>query len=154
MNQLSGQPIAQRRRQNPPTQYRRNTDVIPTWVCAALMLCATPSYAVEVPSGQPVELHEVLVDDLGAETWLRFRFIAPQIARDGGSVDYEKAEPDMQFLCDSLAVPYIAEYKLEGEVIVISLADRVTEFGQPDPDATQFFEAYRPVDNSCIWEGL
>ena len=57
-------------------------------------------------------------------------------------------------LCETLALPYIAEYALSGDVVVISLADRDTEFGQADPDATQFFEAFRPVDNTCIWEGL
>ena len=107
-----------------------------------------------MPSGQPVELHEVLVDDLGSEIWLRFRFVAPEIARDGGSIDYAKAEPDMTHLCENLALPYIAEYELKGQMIVISLADRVTEFGQADPDATQFFEAYRLQDNTCIWEGF
>ena len=121
---------------------------------AALILTATPALAIEVPSGQPVELHEVLVDDLGSEIWLRFRFIAPQIAREGGSVNYAKAEPDMAHLCENLALPYIQDYALDGQMIVISLSDRETEFGQPDPAATQFFEAYRPVDNSCIWEGL
>ena len=120
----------------------------------ALTLAATPALAIDVPSGQPVELHEVLVDDLGDEVWLRFRFIAPEIAREGGSITYATAEPDFMHLCETLALPYIAEYALSGDVIVISLADRDTEFGLPDPDATQFFEAFRPVDNTCIWEGL
>ena len=48
----------------------------------------------------------------------------------------------------------MAEYALTGDMIVVSLADRETEFGQSDPDVTQFFEAYRPVDNTCIWEAL
>ena len=139
---------------NPPTQYRRYTDVIPTLLCAAFAFCATPAFALDVPSGQPITLLEVLVDDLGHEVWLRFRFIAPQIARAGGSVTYETAEPDMQHLCDTLALPYIAEYDLTGQMIVISLADRITEFGAADPDATQFFEAYRVQDNACIWEGF
>lgn len=136
-----------------PTQYRRHTDALPTGILAAFLL-ATPALAVDVPSGQPVELHEVLVDDLGDEIWLRFRFLAPQIARDGGSVSYAAAEPDFMHLCETLALPYIAEFALTGDVIVISMADRKVEFGQPDPDATQFFEAFRPVDNTCIWEGL
>ena len=120
----------------------------------AITLGATPALAIDVPSGQPVELHEVLVDDLGDEVWLRFRFIAPEIAREGGSITYATAEPDFMHLCETLALPYIAEYALSGDVVVISLADRDTEFGQADPDATQFFEAFRPVDNTCIWEGL
>lgn len=139
--------------ENPPTKYRRNTDVIPTWFLA-LFLTATPALAIDVPSGQPMELQEVLVDDLGTETWLRFRFVAPEIAREGGSVTYATAEPDFMHLCETLALPYITEFALEGDVIVISLADRPTEFGTADREATQFFEAFRPVDNTCIWEGL
>ncbi len=123
-------------------------------LAAALILSTAPAFAQDVPSGQPVELHEVLVDEVGAETWLRFRFVAPQIAREGGSITYVDAEPDMQYLCDTLALPYIADYALTGDVIVISLADRPTEFGEADPDATQFFDAYRPDGTSCIWEPL
>ena len=121
---------------------------------AALILAASPALAIDVPSGQPVELQEVLVDTIGDETWLRFRFVAPQIALDGGTVDYETAAEDMTHLCDTLAIPYVADIDLTGDVIVISLADRSVEFGQADPDATQFFEAYRVEDNLCIWEGL
>tara|TARA_R110002094_G_scaffold5796_1_gene14664 strand:+ start:169 stop:549 length:381 start_codon:yes stop_codon:yes gene_type:complete len=120
----------------------------------ALMLAASPALASDLPSGQAVTLQEVLVDQLGEETWLRFRFIAPDISRDGGTIDYETAADDMAFLCEQTALPYMAEYALQGDIIVVSLADRATEFGQPDPDATQFFEAYRPVDNACIWEPL
>ena len=128
----------------------------PTLRLALLLLLpfATPAHAIDVPSGQPIELQEVLVDDIGNEIWLRFRFIAPEIARETGSVTYAVAEPDMAFLCNALALPYIAQYDLSGQMIVISLADRATEFGVPDPDSTQFFEAYRHVDNLCIWEGL
>lgn len=120
----------------------------------ALMLAASPALASDLPSGQDVTLQEVLVDQLGDEVWLRFRFVAPAISRNGGTVDYEAAANDMVVLCEHTALPYMAEYALEGDVIVISLADRATEFGQADPDATQFFEAFRPVDNACIWEAL
>ncbi|GAA6174727.1 DUF6497 family protein [Sulfitobacter pacificus] len=121
---------------------------------AAFLLAASPAWATDVPSGQPVDLHEVLVDAVDSETWLRFRFIAPDIARADGGVDYDLAADDMMHLCTALALPYSEEYALAGDIIVISLADRVTEFGVPDPEATQIFEAFRPVDNTCIWEGL
>jgi len=123
-------------------------------LAAALILAATPVLAIDVPSGQVIDLQEVLVDEIGAETWLRFRFTAPQIARDGGQIAYAQAEPDMAFLCDTLAIPYMAQYALSGDMIVISLADRITEFGAPDPDSTQFFEAFRVNGDTCIWEAL
>ena len=136
-----------------PTRYRRRADAIPT---AAITLCAlaAPAAALEVPSGQPVELQEVLVDPVEGGNWLRFRFVAPDIARDGAGVPFEQAEPDMLHLCETLAIPYIADYALEGEIVVISFADRATEFGTADPDATQFFEMYRLQDGTCVWEGL
>jgi hypothetical protein len=123
-------------------------------VFASLILAASPVWATDVPSGHSVELYEVLVDAVESETWLRFRFIAPHIARGEGAVEYDVAASDMMHLCAALALPYSAEYALAGDVIVISLADRATEFGVADPEATQFFEAFRPVDNTCIWEGL
>lgn len=120
----------------------------------AFILAATTAQAVDVPSGQPVELQEVLVDQVSGETWLRFRFIAPQIARDTGAIDSVQAGPDMAFLCDTVAAPYIAQYELTGDVIVISMSDRRAEFGAADPDMTQYFELFRLNNNTCIWEGL
>ena len=120
----------------------------------AFILAATTAQAVDVPSGQPVELQEVLVDQVSGETWLRFRFIAPQIARDTGAIDSVQAGPDMAFLCEAVAAPYIAQYELAGDVIVISMSDRRAEFGAADPDMTQFFELFRLNNNTCIWEGL
>lgn len=110
--------------------------------------------AVGVPSGQPVTLHEVLVDTVSDEIWLRFRFIAPDVATQNLVQDFEVLAGDMSHLCEDFALSYLTQYELEGDVIVISLSDRATEFGVADPDAIQLFEAYRPVDNACMWEGL
>ncbi len=120
-------------------------------LCAVSLLSAQQARAVDVPSGQPVTLQEVLIDTVGAETWLRFRFVAERITM---ADDAEATAQDMGHLCVALALPYIAEYQLDGDVIVISLADRVTEFGVAAPEATQFFEAYRPSGKTCIWEGV
>ena len=105
--------------------------------------------AVDVPSGQAVTLQEVLIDDTPGEVWLRFRFLAPEIA-DG--VAYDVAAADIDHLCKVVALPYIAEYRLTPVRIVISLADREVPFGMADPDATQFFEAYRQEGDLCILE--
>lgn len=121
---------------------------------AALVLLASPVAAIDVPSRQPVTLNEVLVDEVGKEAWVRFRFVTPQIARETGSVTYEAAAEDMTHLCERLAIPYIGEFALTADVIIIALADRITEFGIPDPEATQFIEAYRPDGDTCSWEPL
>lgn len=108
--------------------------------------------AQDVPSGQAVTLDEVLVDAVGAEAWLRFRFLAPQIARDGGDVSFDAARDDLLHLCDTVALPYLSAYELSGDVIVISLMDRTVPFGTSDPEATQFFEAFRMRDGACLWD--
>ncbi|MBM1634067.1 hypothetical protein JQV27_12315 [Sulfitobacter mediterraneus] len=118
----------------------------------ALLLAATPVWSFDVPSGQPVDLQEVLIDDLGDEVWLRFRFVAPKISRDDAMA--EANAQDMLHLCEVTALSYISDFELSGDVIVVSLADRPTEFGVADPDATQFFEAFRAENGSCIWEGF
>lgn len=107
---------------------------------------------MDVPSGQDVTLSEVLIDEQSGETWVRFRFVAPDIARDGGSVNYDIAAPDMDHLCDTLAIPYLQQYALRPTRVVISLSDREVPFGAPTPEATQFFETYRPETTRCIWE--
>ncbi|WP_170753164.1 DUF6497 family protein [Ruegeria lacuscaerulensis] len=107
-----------------------------------------------VPSGQPVYLSDVLLDNNPGELWVRFRFVAPKIGSDVGRIGYDVASVDMEHLCHTLAVAYVAEYDLEPARVVISLSDRPTEFGQAAPDATQYFEAYRLEQAQCIWEGL
>lgn len=120
----------------------------------ALAGMATTVGANEVPSGQPVTLYEVLVDNVDEQSWLRFRFTAPQIARENGTINYEQAAADMEHLCQTIALPYLTEYDLKGDMIVISLADRETVFGQSNPEATQFFDAFRVENGACIWEAF
>lgn len=137
-------------RQAPAARHRS----LSGWVMAGV-LAAAPAVGqvpVDVPSGQPVELVEVLLDENPGALWVRFRFLAPRIAENGGDVSYEIAGPDMDHLCDAVAVPYLEAHDIDAVRVVISLADRAVEFGASDPDATQFFETYRVEDGACIWE--
>ncbi|WP_189369030.1 DUF6497 family protein [Tateyamaria omphalii] len=127
------------------------------WVrgCVSVFcLSATCAIAQEVPSGQPVSLSEVLLDAVGTESWVRFRFIAPEIAKGAGTISYAEAEGDFQALCDGFALTYIIDFELAVDVVVISLMDRPVPFGTSDPEATQFFEAFRPETNGCVWEAF
>jgi len=129
----------------------------PIPACALALLIAGPAMAekaLQVPSGQPVTLGEVLIDDSQGETWVRFRFIAPHIGGATDEVPYEKAATDMDHLCQNLALPYLAEYALDPARVVISLSDRAVPFGTANRDATQYFEAYRPENTTCIWEAF
>jgi len=124
--------------------------------CAlGLVFFATTAWAeqpIDTPSGQPVTLSEILLDENPGELWVRFRFLAPHIARDAEAVAPEIAALDMQALCDGMAVPYLMENAIEPARIVVSFSDREVPFGQTDPDATQFFELFSLKNSACIWE--
>lgn len=108
---------------------------------------------IAVPSGQTVTLQDVIWNAAGPNgLTLRFRFLAPQIAREAGDVDFETASADMLALCQSFALPRLAELGPQPQQIIISLADRVVPFGETSPDATQYFEAYSIENGTCIWE--
>ncbi|MDP4032211.1 MAG: DUF6497 family protein [Pseudorhodobacter sp.] len=108
---------------------------------------------IAVPSGQPVTLQDVVWNAPGlAGLTLRFRFLAPQIARVGGSIDFDTAVADMQALCNSYALPRLADMGPVPAQIIISLSDIAVPFGMAMPEATQFFEAFSVQDGVCIWE--
>ena len=108
---------------------------------------------VPVPSGQAVRLPDVVLNAPGPDgVAARFRFVAPAIAKDGGEVDFETASADMAHLCQSYALPRLAELGPVPTQIIISFSDRPVPFGEAAPDATQFFEAYRVEGDACIWE--
>lgn len=123
-----------------------------TLALSLLVTSAVAQQAVSVPSGQAISLNEVLVDDATGHTLVRFRFVAPAIARDSGSVEYDVAAGDMEHLCRDLVIPYMTEFELAFSHVVISMSDRDIPFGEANPQATQYFEAYRLEDADCIWE--
>lgn len=106
---------------------------------------------IAVPSGQPVWLQEAFRDK--AAEAMRYRFIAPDISRDAGKVTFDEVEADLLDLCESFV---LARPEMENppDLVILSLADREVEFGQANPDATQFIEAYRPQNGICLWEGF
>ena len=111
---------------------------------------ATP---IAVPSGQVVTLLDVIWNAPGPTGLaVRFRFLAPAISRATGAVDFATASADMLHLCQTYALPRIAEFGPEPSQIIISMSDMAVPFGEPSPDATQFFEAYTVQDDACIWE--
>lgn len=106
-----------------------------------------------LPSGQTVTLIETISNapgPMGAVA--RFRFLAPEIAAEGGTVGFDTAAEDMLWLCQNYALARVAEFGPVPSQIIISLEDRPVPFGEADPDATQFFEAYSIENGACIWE--
>lgn len=111
---------------------------------------ATP---ITVPSGQTITLQDVVWNAPGPEgLTLRFRFLAPGIARNAGLIDFDTAVGDMRALCDTYALSRIADQGPVPSQIIISLSDVPVPFGAAEPDATQFFEAFTVQDGVCIWE--
>jgi hypothetical protein len=117
-------------------------------VSAAWPVLAEP---VTVPSGQPLEFMEAFWDvrDEDAPV-LRLRFVAREI---GTERDFAAVEPDFIHLCRTLALPRLPQERRDS-LIVINLSDRPVPFGASDPEATQYFEAFRAEDGDCRWEGL
>ncbi len=115
-----------------------------------------PDFVITVPSGQEISFLDVIRgEESAAGTAIRYRFLAPGIARNKGNVVFSQAEEDMAALCQDYVLPWIvvAPGEMPDQIIIV-LSDREVEFGVADPDATQYFEAYRPEDGACFWEGF
>jgi len=110
---------------------------------------------ITVPSGQPVTFIDVIHDAPGPDgLTYRFRFLAPEIARAKRKISTDQAADDMTALCNSYAVGQMSNVGPVPSQIVISLSDRVVPFGEPDPDATQYFQAYHIDNGACVWDGF
>ncbi|MEM9350653.1 MAG: DUF6497 family protein [Pseudomonadota bacterium] len=104
-----------------------------------------------MPSGEALEFHESFYERQdGGALWARFRFVMPAI---GDGVAYADVADDFMELCQVYVIPALEGQDAPDQVI-ISLADRPTDFGVPAPDVTQYFEAFRLEGSSCIWEGF
>ncbi|WP_282127837.1 DUF6497 family protein [Roseobacter litoralis] len=108
----------------------------------------------DVPSGQVIDLFEVLIDQVGEEAWLRFRFLAPGIGRNEFDLSFAQVEGDFEHLCNTVALPYMQQFALDTDVISIAMMNRPLEFGESDAQATQYLEAFRVVDGACAWKDL
>lgn len=108
-----------------------------------------------VPSGQEVRYLDTVQSAPGPEgLTIRFRFIAPAIARDRGTIGAEAAQADMEWLCTNFALPRLPAGGPVPSQVIVSLSDREVAFGEPAPEATQFFEAYTVTDGHCVWEAF
>lgn len=128
------------------------------WGLIILAFC-TPAFGqdrIDVPSGQSITLQDVVLDAPGPMgLTARFHFLAPQIARAGGTIDFETASADMDHLCNSFALPRIGTVTGPApQQIVIALSDIPVAFGESMPEATQFFEAYAIDGANCVWEAF
>lgn len=102
-------------------------------------------------------LHDALVEvhvgrtEGAEERWLVMRYLAPQIAREGGTLGYDDVAGEMDALCNGAGLATAAGHESPVDQIVIALMDRVVERGQPDPQATQFIASYDITEAGCEW---
>jgi hypothetical protein len=123
------------------------------WPRPAAAPVPVPGVPVTVPSGMAVGYLDTIQNERTAlGLAYRFRFVAPAIARDGGTVTAENAQADMEWLCQNFALPRLPATGPMPEQIIVSISDRPVKFGEPSPEATQFFEGYRIEDGRCVWE--
>mgnify|MGYP005852612345 CR=1 FL=1 len=112
---------------------------------------AAQEEALRLPSRLEAQLQEVLTDrPTGGGLTYRFRFVAEGFESDEGRLDQVMA--DLDWLCTHYALPRISNIGPQPGRIVISLADRPSEFGVYDPAVSQVFEAFIPLGDACIWE--
>ena len=111
---------------------------------------ATAEDVVMLPSGLETRLQEMLWDRPGSGLVYRFRFVAEEFAPEGA--DFDVLQEDLAFLCNEFALPKVSNVGPVPGQIIISLADRDSEFGVFDPEVSQVFEAYSVDDGACVWE--
>jgi hypothetical protein len=96
-----------------------------------------------------VALYDVVLEP--ATKIARFRFLAPQIGVDDGA-SFSAVLPDLQYLCDEVVVPGLAENGWTGGEVVISLSAAEVEFGVASPDVVQYFQPFSIQAGACMWE--
>lgn len=125
--------------------------LVPLW--AAPIFAAAES--LDLPSGRTVSFHDVVHGAPGpGGLTVRFRFIEADLRQVIDTTPYDALETDMHYLCETFALERISNIGPQPSSVMISISDRPVEFGAQDPDVAQVFEAYRPEDGACIWEGF
>ncbi|PWJ16918.1 DUF6497 family protein [Jannaschia seohaensis] len=118
------------------------------------LACAAPAWAQGVPSGQAVVLWQVLWERVeGQGTQAVLRFIAPGVGAEGG-VDFEAAQADMDWLCETHGVPVAALPYARSDDVVVEITDRAVPRGETDPEAVRYFSVYRIDGETCLSEGF
>ena len=124
-------------------------------ICLALLalapVAAAQEEALRLPSGLDARLQEMRTDRrMGSGLIYRFRFVADGF--EGGESAFDRVTRDLHWLCTEYALPRIAEIGPRPGRVVISLADRPSDFGIHHPEIVQVFEAFRPAGGTCDWE--
>lgn len=139
---------------------RPRCGAIPAALCAALFLTVPSAAARAGEAVLPdwaqfedarVEIHAGQGEGR-EERWLVMRWLVPAIARDGGSMGYEDVAAGMDALCNGPGLETARGHESPVSQIVVTLMDRVVEWGRPAPEATQFIASYAVTEAGCEWQ--
>ena len=125
---------------------------------ALIFATATPALAEGSLPAEWAVFHDARVEvhpgttEGAEERWLVLRYIAPEIAREGGSLGYEDVAAGMDALCDGEGLATARAHESPVDQIVITVMDRAMERGQPNPEATQFIATYAVTEAGCAWQ--
>lgn len=107
--------------------------------------------ASDIPSGFEHSLFETLEDTMpDGKRVLRLRYVADSL----GAEDHQRVSADFAALCARDALPHQAKADPKFDEVVISLANKKSEFAVFNPEVTQYFEAFTLKNGSCIWEAF
>ncbi len=121
-------------------------------ICAAATSAALSAAAqpVSVPSGHEMALFDVIFEE--SPDIARFRFVAPGLAPDGAGLLFEDVLDDLDHLCMQVVLPALVAADLVVPLVVISLSEQETAFGELTPNTVQFFQPFEIKDDTCVWE--
>ena len=121
---------------------------------AMILMCATPALVqantYTAPSGLAATLLEFVDESDQPQSLVRARFVAPELTPAHPGTD--AVLTDLEYLCNTVAIPHLTEVELDPMQIVVSLSAEALELGVFDPDIPQYFEAFSIDDGLCIWE--
>lgn len=106
---------------------------------------------IKVPSGHVAYLQEILTPNTAGAPY-RLRMVVPELRVI--LADPAITVADMEHICAPWGLAQIKAIGGVAEQIVISLAERPSEFGVLDPDLAQTFEAFSVINDTCIWEAF
>ena len=130
------------------------------WLVTGLFALWAPMAAADgmkLPSGLTAWPFEFLWEDHPeagdkGEVWLVLRFIAPEIARNGGRFGFDDVAPDIDHICETLGLPLVVQTGAGIDQILVTILDQALARGVRNPDVTQYMSAYRVEEGACIWE--
>ena len=116
------------------------------------LVAAAAGLSLDVPSGQPLQVHEVRVVEPERQI-LFIGLVAPHLEGDY-AIGYERASVDMDHLCEQVGLPLVAKANdIDTDIaeVVLRLMARPISYGETNPDVAQFISAYDVTAGDCQW---